>query len=187
MIINPTVYNGREASDIFSLNLKEKIIHLCGEINDEMAETVIAQLLYLNSQCTPGDEIQLYINSPGGSVSAGLAIYDTMQSISADVSTVCVGMAASMAAVILSGGARGRRRMLKHSEVMIHQPSGGVDGKATDMLIAADHIRRLKSELTNILAENCSQPIDKVAADIETDHWLTSAEAVEYGIVDDVI
>ena len=183
MVINPVIYgtNGR-GTDIFSSNLEDRIIHLVGEVTDEMAASIVAQLLHLASQ---GDEdIHLYINSPGGSVSAGMAIYDTMQFIKPEVATVCVGKAASMGAVILSGGAKGKRVILPHSEVMIHQPSSGVSGQASEIMIAAEHIKKTKAVLNQLLADNCNKPVEEVTADTERDYWMSAKEALEYGIVD---
>ena len=185
MVINPIVYDNGRGSDVFSSNLNNRVIHLVGEITDESAASIVAQLLHLESM---GDEdIQLYINSPGGSVSAGLAIYDTMQFIKPDVATVCIGKAASMGAVILSGGARGKRGILPHSEVMIHQPSGGMGGQASDMLIVADHIREIKTLLTDIISSNCDKTNEEVKDDMERDYWMNANEALEYGIVDAVL
>ena len=183
MVINPITYDTKgKGTDIFSSNLENRIVHLVGEVTDEMAASVIAQLLQLASL---GDEdIHLYINSPGGSVSAGMAIYDTMQFIQPEVETVCVGKAASMGAVILSGGAKGKRVILPHSEVMIHQPSSGVAGQASDMLIAADHIKRTRQVLNEVLANNCGKTVEEVELDTERDNWMSAKEAIEYGIVD---
>jgi len=185
MIINPIVYDKSKGSDIFSSNLDSRIIHLVGEVNDEMAASVMAQLLHLEAK---GDEdIYLYINSPGGSVSAGMAIYDTMQYITPDVVTICTGMAASMGAVILSGGAKGKRTMLPHSEVMIHQPSSGVSGQAADIMLVAGHIGKTRAMLNEVLAENCKKDIEEVAKDTDRDYWMNAAEALEYGIVDRIL
>jgi len=185
MMINPIIYDEKgKGTDIFSRNLEDGIIHLTGPITDEVAASVIAQLLHLESKGI--EEIKLYINSPGGSVSAGMAIYDTMQFITTDVSTVCVGRAASMGAVLLSGGAKGKRIILPHSEVMIHQPSSGVEGQATDMVIAAEHIKRTKAVLTELLAKNCGKVTEEVAGDTERDYWMNASEALAYGIVDKV-
>ncbi len=186
MVINPIVYdeNGK-GNDVFSSNLKNRVIHLTGEITDETAASIVAQLLHLEAM---GDEdIQIYINSPGGSVSAGLAIYDTMQFIKPDVVTVCLGRAASMGAVLLSGGTVGKRSILPHSEVMIHQPSGGMDGQASDMMIAAEHIKEIKKILNGILSQNCHNDYEKVEQDTERDHWMGAKEALEYGIVDRIL
>ena len=167
------------------MNLEERIIHLTGVVTDEMAASVVAQLLYLASKGT--QDIKLYINSPGGSVSAGMAIYDTMQFIEPDVSTVCVGRAASMGAVLLSGGAKGKRVILPHSEVMIHQPSTGVEGQATDIMITAEHIKRTKGVLNELLANNCGKEVELVANDTERDYWMNAKEALQCGIVDKIV
>ncbi len=190
MIINPVVKNEDGVSDIFALNLENGVVHLTGEVTEEMATSVIAQLLYLES--TVGskqgvDKVQLYINSPGGSVSAGLAIYDTMQSVSIPVCTFCVGRAASMGAVILAGGEKGHRYILPHSEVMIHQPSGGMEGQSDDMLIAADHIKKTRSVLNDILARHTGQSIKSIEKDTDRDNWMNAGEALKYGLVDHVI
>lgn len=186
MVINPVVFNEKGVgSDVFSSNLRNRVIHLVGEINDEMSASIVAQLLHLASQ---GDEdISLYINSPGGSVSAGMAIYDTMQYIKPDIITVCLGRAASMGAVILSGGTKGKRAILPHGEVMIHQPSGGMTGQASELLIAAEHIKDTKHMLNELLSENCNRPYEQVVLDTERDYWLHANEALEYGIVDKVL
>ncbi|MBQ8633520.1 MAG: ATP-dependent Clp protease proteolytic subunit [Lachnospiraceae bacterium] len=185
MIINPVIYDERgRGTDIFSLNMKERVIHLVGPINDELAASVVAQLLHLAAD---GEEdIKLYINSPGGSVSAGMAIYDTMQFIAPDVATVCVGRAASMGAVLLSGGAKGKRSVLEHGEVMIHQPSGGVEGQATDMVIEAEHIKRVRSTLVQLLAENCGKTPEETEKSMERDYWMSAEDAMQYGIVDKI-
>ena len=159
---------------------------LSDEVNDATASVVVAQLLFLESQ-DPDKDIYLYINSPGGSVTAGMAIYDTMQYIKCDVSTICMGMAASMGAFLLSSGAKGKRLALPNSEVMIHQPLGGMQGQASDMKIAADHILRTKEKLNKILAENTGKSIDEIAVDTDRDNWLTAEQAMEYGLVDKVI
>ena len=186
MVINPIVYDERgKGNDVFSSNLENRVVHLSGEVTDDTATSIVAQLLHLAS--ISDDDIQLYINSPGGSVSAGLAIYDTIQYITPDVATVCIGRAASMGAVILSGGAPGKRAILPHSEVMIHQPSGGMDGKASDMLIAAEHIKDTKRILNEILSENCNRDYEQVEKDTELDHWMRPDEALAYGIVDHVL
>lgn len=186
MIINPIIFDEKgKGTDIFSMNLEERIIHLTGAVTDEMAASVVAQLLYLASKGT--QDIKLYINSPGGSVSAGMAIYDTMQFIEPDVSTVCVGRAASMGAVLLSGGAKGKRVILPHSEVMIHQPSTGVEGQATDIMITAEHIKRTKGGLNELLANNCGKEVELVANDTERDYWMNAKEALQYGIVDKIV
>ncbi len=177
---------GERTSDIFSRLLKERIVLLCDEVNDQTASLVVAQLLFLDSE-DPTKDIQFYINSPGGSVSAGLAIYDTMQLVRADVSTICMGMAASMGAFLLAGGAKGKRFVLPNSEVMIHQPSGGSQGQATDIQIQAAHIQHTKERLNKILAENTGKSVEEIARDTERDNWLTAEEAVAYGLVDEII
>ena len=177
---------GERSYDIYSRLLNDRIIVLSDEVNDATASVIVAQLLYLEGQ-DPEKDISFYINSPGGSVSAGLAIYDTMQYIKCDVSTICMGMAASMGAFLLSSGAKGKRYILPNAEVMIHQPSGGAQGQATEILIAADHIQRTKQRLNKILAENTGKPIEQVALDTERDNWLTAADALEYGILDKII
>ena len=189
MVINPIVLEKERTSDIFSANLDDRTIHLIGEINDEMAASLTAQLLYLakKNPAGEGSDIQLYINSPGGSVSAGLAIYDTMQFIGPDVITVCLGRAASMAAVILSGGAKGKRFILPHAEVMIHQPSGGMEGQSEDMVIAADHIKETREVLNKILSENTGKTLQEIKKDTDRDHWMKANEALSYGIVDRVL
>ncbi len=186
MVINPIVYDEKgKGNDVFSSNLERRVIHLVGEVTDEMAATITAQLLHLEAQGK--EDIYLYINSQGGSVSAGLAIYDTMQYIKCDVCTVCIGRAASMGAVILSGGCKGKRLILPHSEVMIHQPSGGVQGQVTDILITAEHIKDIRKVLVQIMSENCGKSEETITADIERDRWLNAKNAVEYGIVDRII
>lgn len=186
MVINPIVYDEKgKGSDIFSSNLEDRIIHLVGEIDDTMSASIVAQLLHLDAAGTK--DISIYINSPGGSVSAGLAIYDTMQNIRSDVQTICVGVAASMGAVILSGGSKGKRAILPHSEVMIHQPSSGVSGQATDILLVADHIRKTRENLNKMLAENCDKKLEDVTWDTERDFWMDAKEAKDYGIVDYVL
>ena len=177
---------GERSYDIFSRLLNDRIIMLNGQVDDASASVIIAQLLFLEGQ-DPDKDISFYINSPGGSVSAGLAIYDTMQYIKCDVSTICMGMAASMGAFLLSSGAKGKRYILPNAEVMIHQPSGGAQGQATEILIAADHIQRTKQRLNRILSENTGKPVDQVAVDTERDNWLTAEDALEYGIVDKIL
>ena len=176
---------GERQYDIFSRLLNDRIIVLSDEVNDSTASLVVAQLLYLEGQDSEKD-ISLYINSPGGSVSAGLAIYDTMQYIKCDVSTICMGMAASMGAFLLSSGAKGKRFALPNSEIMIHQPLGGAQGQATDIKIAAEHILRTRDKLNKILAENTGKPVEQIAVDTERDNWLSAQEAMDYGIVDKV-
>lgn len=178
--------HGERSYDIFSRLLNDRIVMLSDEVNDATASVVVAQLLFLESQ-DPDKDIYLYINSPGGSVTAGMAIYDTMQYIKCDVSTICMGMAASMGAFLLSSGTKGKRLALPNSEVMIHQPLGGMQGQASDMKIAADHILRTKEKLNKILAENTGKSIDEIAVDTDRDNWLTAEQAMEYGLVDKVI
>lgn len=177
---------GERSYDIYSRLLKERIIFLGEEVTDVSASVVIAQLLFLESE-DPSKDIHLYINSPGGSVTAGMAIYDTMNFIKCDVSTTCIGLAASMGAFLLAGGAKGKRFALPNAEVMIHQPSGGAKGQATDIQIVAENILKIKKRLNTILAENTGQPIDKVTADTERDNYMTAEEAKEYGIIDSIV
>ena len=176
---------GERSYDIYSRLLEDRIIFISGEITDETANTVVAQLIYLEAKDSSKD-ISLYINSPGGSVTAGLAIYDTMNYIKCDVSTICVGMAASMGAFLLSSGAKGKRYALPNSEVMIHQPLGGASGQATDIVITANHIQKIKEKLTKILALNSGKPYEKVAEDCERDNYMSAQEALEYGLVDKI-
>ncbi len=185
MVVQQTNH-GERSYDIYSRLLNERIIFLADEVNDVTASLVVAQLLYLESE-DPDADISLYINSPGGSVSAGLAIYDTMNFIKCDVSTICVGMAASMGAFLLSSGAKGKRLALPNSEIMIHQPLGGAQGQATDIKIQAEHILRTKERLNSILAKNTGKPIEIITADTERDNWLTADAALEYGLIDKVI
>lgn len=177
---------GERQYDIFSRLLNDRIIVLSDEVNDATASLVIAQLLFLEGQDSTKD-ISLYINSPGGSVSAGLAIYDTMQYIKCDVSTICMGMAASMGAFLLSSGAKGKRYVLPNAEVMIHQPSGGAQGQASEIEITAKHILKTKERLNRILSENTGKPIEQIAIDTDRDNWLDAEEAVAYGLVDKVM
>lgn len=177
--------DGERSYDIFSRLLKERIIFISGEINDTLANSVIASLLYLDS--ISHDDISIYINSPGGSVSSGLAIYDTMQFISSDVSTICVGMAASMGAFLLSSGTIGKRFTLPNSDIMIHQPLGGAEGQASDIKITSDHIVLLRKRLNKILAKNTKQTLRKIEKDTERDYYLDAREALEYGLVDKII
>ena len=177
---------GERSYDIFSRLLNDRIIVLSDEVNDATASLVVAQLLYLEGQ-DPEKDISLYINSPGGSVTAGLAIYDTMQYIKCDVSTICMGMAASMGAFLLSCGAKGKRLALPNSEIMIHQPLGGAKGQATEIEIAAKHIIRTREKLNSILAKNTGKSIEQIAIDTERDNFLSAQEAMEYGLVDKVI
>ena len=177
---------GERSYDIYSRLLKERIIFLGEEVNEVTASLTVAQLLFLEAE-DPDKDIQLYINSPGGSVTAGMAIYDTMRYIKCDVSTICIGMAASMGAFLLAGGTKGKRLALPNAEIMIHQPLGGAQGQATEIEIAAKHILRTKEKLNKILSENCNQPYDIIAADTERDNWKTAQEACEYGLIDRVI
>ena len=177
---------GERSYDIFSRLLNDRIVMLSEEVNDTTASLVVAQLLYLEAQ-DPDKDIQFYINSPGGSVTAGLAIYDTMQYIKPDVSTICIGMAASMGAFLLSSGAKGKRIALPNAEIMIHQPSGGSQGQATDIQIQAEQILKIKKRLNEILAENTGRDIGEIERDTERDHFMTAEEAKEYGIIDQVI
>lgn len=176
---------GERSYDIYSRLLEDRIIFISGEITDETANTVVAQLIFLEAKDSDKD-ISIYINSPGGSVTAGLAIYDTMQYIKCDVSTICVGMAASMGAFLLSSGAKGKRYALPNSEIMIHQPLGGARGQASDIVITANHIQKTKEKLASILAENCNQSYDKVMQDTDRDNYLSAQDALEYGLIDKI-
>ncbi|MCQ2425749.1 MAG: ATP-dependent Clp endopeptidase proteolytic subunit ClpP [Lachnospiraceae bacterium] len=190
MALVPTVIEqtnrSERAYDIYSRLLNDRIIFLSDEVNDVTASLVVAQLLFLESQ-DPDRDIQLYINSPGGSVTAGMAIYDTMQYIKCDVSTICVGMAASMGAFLLSSGTKGKRYALPNSEIMIHQPLGGAQGQASDIKIHTDHILRIRDRLNSILAENTGKPIEVIEKDTDRDNFLSADEAMEYGLIDKVI
>ena len=177
---------GERSYDIYSRLLKERIIFLGEEVNDTSASIVVAQLLFLEAE-DPEKDIQIYINSPGGSVTAGMAIYDTMQYVKCDVSTICIGMAASMGAFLLAGGTKGKRMALPNAEIMIHQPSGGSQGQATEIEIAAKHILRTKEKLNKILAANTGRDYEVIAADTERDNWKTAEEALAYGLIDKVI
>ena len=177
---------GERNYDIYSRLLKDRIIFLGEEVNETTASLVVAQLLFLESE-DPGKDIQLYINSPGGSVTAGMAIYDTMQYIKCDVSTICIGMAASMGAFLLAGGTKGMRFALPNAEIMIHQPLGGAKGQATEIQIAAEHILKTRKKLNDILAENTGKPFEQIAADTERDNYMTAEEALAYGLIDGVI
>lgn len=177
---------GERSYDIYSRLLKDRIIFLGEEVNEVTASLVVAQLLFLEAE-DPEKDIQLYINSPGGSVTAGMAIYDTMQYIKCDVSTICIGMAASMGAFLLAGGAKGKRMALPNAEIMIHQPLGGAQGQATEIEIAAKHILQTKEKLNKILAENTGKDLEIIAADTDRDNWMTAEEAKEYGLIDTVI
>ena len=179
------VGNNERSYDIYSRLLEDRIIFLSGEINDQMANTIVAQLIFLEGK-NPDKDIFMYINSPGGSVSAGMAIYDTMQYIKCDVSTICIGMAASMAAVILSSGTKGKRVCLPHSEVMIHQPLGGTQGQASDILLHAKHIEKTRETLNKILAENTGKTVEVIAKDTDRDNFLDAKQAVKYGLVDKI-
>lgn len=185
MVIDQTS-TGERSYDIYSRLLEDRIIFLTGEIDDNVANMVVAQLIFLEAK-NPDKDISLYINSPGGSISAGMAIYDTINYIKCDVSTICVGLAASMAAFLLSCGAKGKRLVLPNSEVMIHQPLSGVQGQATDIEITAKHVLKTKEKMNRLLAQNCGQTYEKVCADVERDHWMDANEAKEYGIVDKII
>lgn len=188
--ISPTIIEERQLNvaqmDVFSRLMMDRIIFLGTDVNDYSANVIQAQLLFLDS-ADPGKDVSIYINSPGGSVYAGLGIYDTMQYISSDVSTICTGMAASMAAVLLVAGEKGKRFALKHSRVMIHQPMGGAQGQASDIEITAREILKLKHELYDIIATHSGQPIEKVEADSDRDYWMTAHEAMEYGMIDKVL
>ncbi|MBO4411115.1 MAG: ATP-dependent Clp endopeptidase proteolytic subunit ClpP [Lachnospiraceae bacterium] len=190
MSLVPTVIEetnrGERAFDIYSRLLKERIIFLNDEVNDVTAGLVVAQLLFLESE-DPGKDISLYINSPGGSISAGMAIFDTMRYIKCDVSTICVGMAASMGAFLLAGGTRGKRYALPNSEVLIHQPMGGAQGQATEIQIAAEHILRIKKKMNSLLADFTGQDIAVIERDTDRDNWMTAEEAKAYGLVDEII
>ena len=177
---------GERSYDIYSRLLKDRIIFLGEEVTDVSANIVVAQLLFLEAE-DPGKDIQLYINSPGGSVTAGMAIYDTMNYIKSDVSTICIGMAASMGAFLLSGGTKGKRFALPNAEIMIHQPSGGSRGMASDMKIVADQILKTKQKLNEILAKNTGKPIDVIERDTDRDNYMTAQEALEYGLIDSII
>lgn len=185
MVVQQT-NRGERSFDIYSRLLNDRIVFLADEVNDTTASLVVAQLLFLEAE-DPDKDISLYINSPGGSVSAGLAIYDTMNFIKCDVSTICVGMAASMGAFLLSSGAKGKRLALPNSEIMIHQPLGGAQGQATDVKIQAEHILRTRERLNGILAKNTGKPLDVIAADTERDNFMTADAAREYGLIDKVI
>ena len=184
MIVDKEI-GGERSYDIFSRLLKNRIILLSGEIDDNLANTVVAELLYLDS--LSHDDISIYINSPGGSITSGMAIYDTMNFIKSDVSTICMGMAASMGAFLLSCGKKGKRYALPNSEVMIHQPLGGAEGQATEIKIAAERILKSRKKINEILASNCNQKIERIEKDTERDHFMDADEALEYGLVDKII
>lgn len=177
---------GEKAFDIYSRLLEDRIIFLSGEITDEVANTVVAELLFLESKDSKKD-IHLYINSPGGSVSAGMAIFDTIQYLSCDVSTICVGMAASMGAFLLASGTKGKRFCLPHSEVMIHQPLGGAQGQASDIVIVANHIQRIKKDMIQILADKTGKSKETIEKDVDRDYYMTASEALSYGLIDKII
>ena len=177
---------GERSYDIYSRLLKERIIFLGEEVSDVSASVIVAQLLFLESE-DPGKDIHLYINSPGGSVTAGMAIYDTMNYVKCDVSTMCIGMAASMGAFLLSGGAKGKRFALPNAEIMIHQPSGGAQGQATDIKIVADHIIKTRAKLNRILANNTGKPLEIIEVDTERDNYMDAQQAMEYGLIDSVV
>ena len=185
-VIEQTSRGGERSYDIYSRLLKERIIFLADEVNDQTASLVVAQLLFLESE-DPNKDIQLYINSPGGSVTAGMAIYDTMNYIKCDVSTICIGMAASMGAFLLSSGAKGKRLALPNAEVMIHQPSGGAKGQATEIQIVAENILKTKKKLNEILAANTGQSVEKIAEDTERDNFMSAEEAKAYGLIDEIV
>ena len=184
MVVDQTA-NGERSYDIYSRLLEDRIIFLSGEINDQVANSVVAQLIYLEGK-NPDKDIFLYINSPGGSVSAGLAIYDTMNYIKCDVSTTCVGLAASMGAFLLSSGAKGKRFALPNAEIMIHQPLGGVQGQASDIEIQAKQIQKIKAKINKIISENTGKAIEQVEKDTDRDHYMSADEALEYGLIDKV-
>lgn len=185
MVIEKT-NNGERSMDIYSKLLDSRIVMLTGEVNDASASVIVAQMLYLEA-IDPDKDIYFYINSPGGSVPAGLAIYDTMNYIKCDVSTICMGMAASMGAFLLSSGAKGKRRCLPNAEVMIHQPLGGAQGQATEIEIAARHILKTRERLNTIIASNCGKAVEEVAKDTERDNWLDAEAALEYGLIDEIV
>ena len=174
---------GERSYDIFSRLLKERIIFLGDQVTDASAELIVAQMLFLEGE-DPDKDIQFYINSPGGSISAGMAIYDTMQFVKCDVSTICVGMAASMGSFLLAGGTKGKRYSLPHSEILIHQPLGGTEGQASDIAIQAAHMAAIKERMNRLLAQNTGQPYEKIVKDTDRDNWMTPEQALEYGLID---
>ena len=190
MYLVPTVIEknemGERAYDIYSRLLKDRIIFLSGPIDDSVANAVVAQMLFLEME-NPDQDIMLYINSPGGSITSGMAIYDTMKYLKCEVSTLCIGMAASMGAFLLAAGAKGKRKALPNSEVMIHQPLGGAEGQATDILIHAEHIIRIKKKMNEELSKNTGKPLEDVERDVERDHYMTAEQALSYGIIDEII
>ena len=177
---------GERSYDIFSRLLKDRIVFLGGEVNDDSANLVVAQMLFLEME-DPDADIMLYINSPGGSVTAGMAIYDTMRYLRCEVSTLCIGMAASMGAFLLAAGAKGKRKALPNAEIMIHQPSGGAQGQATDIAIHAEQILRVKRKMNEILSNNTGKPLEQLEKDVERDHFMTAEEALSYGVIDEII
>ena len=177
---------GERSYDIYSRLLKDRIIFLGGEINDDVANLVVAQMLFLEME-DPDQDIMLYINSPGGSITAGMAIYDTMKYVKCEVSTICIGMAASMGAFLLSAGAKGKRKALPHAEIMIHQPLGGASGQATDILIHAERIKQIKKKMNELLSQHTGKPLKTIEKDVERDHFLTAEQALEYGLIDEII
>ena len=177
---------GERSYDIFSRLLKDRIVFLGGEVNDDSANLVVAQMLFLEME-DPDADIMLYINSPGGSVTAGMAIYDTMRYLRCEVSTLCIGMAASMGAFLLTAGAKGKRKALPNAEIMIHQPSGGAQGQATDIAIHAEQILRVKRKMNEILSNNTGKPLEQLEKDVERDHFMTAEEALSYGLIDEII
>ena len=177
---------GERSYDIYSRLLKDRIIFLGGEIDDDVANTIVAQMLFLEME-DPDSDIQLYINSPGGVITAGMAIYDTMRYLKCEVSTLCIGMAASMGAFLLAAGAKGKRKALPHAEIMIHQPSGGARGQATDIEIQAEQILRVKKTMNQLLSEHTGQPLKTIERDVERDHYMTAEQALKYGLIDEII
>ncbi len=177
---------GERSYDIYSRLLKDRIIFLGGEINDDVANSIVAQMLFLEME-DPDADIQLYINSPGGVITSGMAIYDTMRYLKCEVSTLCIGMAASMGAFLLSAGAKGKRKALPHAEIMIHQPSGGARGQATDIEIQAEQILRVKKTMNQLLAEHTGQTVRTIEKDVERDHYMTAEQALKYGLIDEII
>ena len=185
MVVEQTA-RGERAYDIYSRLLKERVVFIVGPVEDHMANLVVAQLLYLESE-NPDKDIHLYINSPGGTVTSGLSIYDTMQFVNCDISTICIGQAASMAALLLAGGAHGKRFALPHSRVMVHQPSAGFQGQATDISIHANEVLELKHRLNEIMAKHTGQPVEQIEKDLERDNFMSAQTAVEYGLIDTVL
>ena len=185
MVVEQT-NRGERSYDIYSRLLKDRIVFLGGEINDDVANSVVAQMLFLEME-DPEADIQLYINSPGGVITSGMAIYDTMRYLKCEVSTLCIGMAASMGAFLLAAGAKGKRKALPHAEIMIHQPSGGARGQATDIEIQAEQILRVKKTMNQLLAEHTGQPLRTIEKDVERDHYMTADQALKYGLIDEII